>query len=44
MKKIQNEALNQKSETVTVLGYTSTLSDDRGDLRNMKLAMPRAST
>ena len=36
----KNEALNQKSGTVKVLGYMSTLSDDLGDLGNVKLAVP----
>ena len=38
----KNEALNQKSGMVKVLGYVSTVSDDCGDLGNVKLAMPPA--
>ena len=38
----KNEALNQKSGMVKVLGYVSTVSDDCGDLGNVKLAMPSA--
>ena len=38
----KNEVLNQKSGTVKILGYVSTVSDDCGDLGNVKLAMPPA--
>ena len=36
----ENEALNQKSGSVKVLGYVSTSFDDCGGLRNIKLGMP----
>ena len=36
----KNEALNQKSGTVKVLGYASTISDDCGDLKKVILAIP----
>ena len=36
----KNEALNQKSGTVKVLGYTQSVFDDCGDLRNVILALP----
>ena len=36
----KNEALNQKSGTVKVLGYAWTVFDDCGDLRNVILALP----
>ena len=38
----KNEALNQKSGTVKVLGYASSVSDHCGDLGNVKFAMPFA--
>ena len=38
----KNEVLNQKSGAVKVLVYASTVSDDCGDLGNVKLAMPPA--
>ena len=36
----ENEALNQKSGSVKVLGYVSTFFDHCGGLRNMNLGMP----
>ena len=36
----KNEVLNQKSGTVKVLGYVSSVSDDCGDLGNVKVPMP----
>ena len=39
----KNEVLNQESGKCKVLGYVSTVSDDCGDLGNVKLAMPPAS-
>ena len=38
----KNEVLNQKSGTDKVLGYVSSVSDNCGDLGNVKLAMPPA--
>ena len=40
LKFFENEALNQKSGSVKVLGYVSTFFDDYDDLRNSKLGMP----
>ena len=39
----KTEVLNQTSDTVKVLGYVSSVSDDCGDLGNVKLAMHPAS-
>ena len=39
----KNEAINQKSGTVTLLGYVLTVFQDCGDPPDLKLAMPAAS-